>query len=254
MIEKIIIGIQARTNSSRLPNKVLATINGEKLIFLMVKRLKSVKNISDIIICTTNENSDKKLIGIAKKRKITVFGGSTNDLLDRFYQMGIKFNATIIVRINADCPLMDPNLIEKGLDKFMKSKKRPDLVTNALVDTFPDGMQFGIFNFETIKKMWKTVNEPFWREYFFRYMLEKEEKFEIVNLTNSKNLSHLRWTVDYKEDLEFVRAIVRKLKTHNFTMKQILSLLNNEPKINDINSMYSSKIGINEFTNLKNKL
>ena len=254
--EKIIIVIQARLGSSRLPGKIMEPILGKPLIWHIVNRLKKISSVSDIVISTTNEKEDEKLIEYAQSEKILIGFGKVDDIIDRLYQTCKKFNPTIVVKINGDCPLIDPILIEEGIKIYLDAKEKPDLVTNALEDTFPEGTQFGIFNFFTLENLWKKIKEPFWREYFFRYFIEHQHEFKIIGIKNKKNLSSLRWTVDYKEDLEFVIKIFETLyeKNNYFTMDEILECLEQNPKFVKINEKYSSKIGIDEFNDLKNKL
>jgi len=252
-MEKIIAVIQARMGSTRLPGKVLADIEGKPLIWHIYHRLQKIPSISEIIISTTNNLKDKQLIEFAKNEKIQYFAGSEDDLIDRIYKTGKKFNCDIILKINADSPLIDINMIEKGINKFLTSKEKPDLVTNCVEETFPEGMQYAIFNFKTIENLWNTLNEDFWREFFYRFMIENKEKFFIINLKNYSDLSKLRWTVDYKEDLEFVKIIYKKLfpKNEFFGMSEILNLLDENPEIKKINEKFSAKIGINDFNSLK---
>jgi len=252
-MEKIIAVIQARMGSSRLPGKVLADIEGKPLIWHIHNRLQKISLISEIIISTTSKLSDIPLIEFAKKEKIKYFAGSEVDLIDRIYKTGKKFDCDIILKINADSPLIDINMIENGMNEFLTSKEKPDLVTNCVEESFPEGMQYAIFNFKTIENLWNTLNGDFWREFFYRFMIENKEKFFIINLKNNSDLSKLRWTVDYEEDLEFVKIIYNKLFSKNefFGMNEILNLLEENPEINKINKKYSAKIGINDFNSLK---
>lgn len=253
--KNIIIVIQARMGSSRFPEKVMAPILDKPLIWHMVKRLKKIPSISNIIIATTKEKEDKKLIKFAQSEEILIEAGEVNDIIDRIYQATKKFKPTAIVKINGDCPLVDPTLIEEGIQIYLNSPDKLDLVTNALDDTFPEGMQYGIFNFTTLERLWKNMKEPFWREYFFRYIIEHKDKFKTIGIRNESNLSSLRWTVDYKEDLEFVKKIFESLYKNNnyFTMKEILEYLEENPELTKINNKFSSQIGINEFNEFRKK-
>ena len=249
----IILVIQARMNSKRLPGKVLADVKGKPIIWHIYNRLKEIPNISQIVISTTDKSTDEPLKRFAEGEKIAYFAGSEDDLLDRIYKTGCEFECDVLVKINADCPLIDYKLIKDGIDRFYSSQEKPDLVTNCLEETFPEGMQFGVFNFQTIKKMWSSVKGNFWREYFYRFMLENKDKFFIINIKNQKDNSDVRWTLDEQEDLDFVREVFEKLYDRNpvFGMNDILELLSTEPQIAQINKKYSSKRGLNEFNNLK---
>jgi spore coat polysaccharide biosynthesis protein SpsF len=254
-MEKIIAVIQARMGSTRLPGKVLADIEGKPLIWHIYKKLQKISSISEVIISTTNNLTDNPLIEFAKKEKIAFYTGSENNLIDRIYQTGKKFDCDIIVKINADSPLIDINVIENGIAKFLSFKKKPDLVTNCVKETFPDGMQYAIFNFKTIENLRNTIKENFWKEFFYRFIIENQNKYFVINLENNKDISKLRWTVDYKEDLELVRIIFKKLYSKNqfFGMNEILNLLNENPELIKINNKYSAAAGINEYNNLKKK-
>ena len=254
-MEKIIALIQGRMGSTRLPGKVLADIEGKPLIWHIFNRLQKISLISEVVISTTNQSTDKPLIEFAKKENIAYFAGSEDDIIDRIYKTGEKFSCDILVKINADCPLIDIELIENGINLFLSSKNKPDLITNCVEETFPEGMQYSIFNFNVIKKIWLTLKESFWREYFYRFMIENKNNFSIINIKNEKDLSKLRWTVDYQEDLEFVKKIYSKLYSKNqfFGMNEILNLLDKNPEIRKINDKYSSKVGINDYNNLKDK-
>jgi len=254
-MEKIIAVIQGRMGSTRLPGKVLADIEGKPLIWHIFNRLQKISLISEVVISTTNQSTDKPLIEFAKKENIAYFAGSEDDIIDRIYKTGEKFSCDILVKINADCPLIDIELIENGINLFLSSKNKPDLITNCVEETFPEGMQYSIFNFNVIKKIWLTLKESFWREYFYRFMIENKNNFSIINIKNEKDLSKLRWTVDYQEDLEFVKKIYSKLYSKNqfFGMNEILNLLDKNPEIRKINDKYSSKVGINDYNNLKDK-
>jgi spore coat polysaccharide biosynthesis protein SpsF len=254
-MEKIIAVIQGRMGSTRLPGKVLADIEGKPLIWHIFNRLQKISLISEVVISTTNQSTDKPLIEFAKKENIAYFAGSEDDIIDRIYKTGEKFSCDILVKINADCPLIDIKLIENGINLFLSSKNKPDLITNCVEETFPEGMQYSIFNFNVIKKIWLTLKESFWREYFYRFMIENKNNFSIINIKNEKDLSRLRWTVDYQEDLEFVKKIYSKLYSKNqfFGMNEILNLLDKNPEIRKINDKYSSKVGINDYNNLKDK-
>lgn len=253
--KNIILIIQARMDSSRLPKKVMAEILGKPLIWHMVQRLRKIPSVSEVVISTTTQKEDKQLIEFAESEGIKIVGGAVEDIIDRLYQTSKKFNPTVVVKVNADCPLVDPKLIEEGIQIFLKSSEKPDLVTNSLEDTYPEGMQFAIFDFHTLEKLWSTLEEPFWREYFFRYMIEYKENFKIIGMKHKDDLSSLRWTVDYKEDLDFVREIFHLLYEKNpfFTMEEILESIEKNPQLTEINKKYSSKIGVDDFNRLKEK-
>ena len=148
--EHIIGVIQARMNSSRLPKKIMADILGKPMIWHIVNRLNHTKTLSKIVIATTNNESDIPLCKFAESENIAYYAGSENDILDRLYQTGKIHNATILVKINGDCPLVDPALIDFAVNKYMTMQSKPDLIVNSIVPTYPEGLQFAVFNFKTL--------------------------------------------------------------------------------------------------------
>jgi spore coat polysaccharide biosynthesis protein SpsF (cytidylyltransferase family) len=254
-MSKIVGIVQARTNSSRLPKKVLADIEGKPLIWHIVNRLKQVQNISDVVISTTVNDADKQLCRFADSENIPYYAGSEYDILDRLYQTGKKFDSTILIKVNGDCPLIDPTIINRGLDLYLASEKAPDLVVNSLKNTYPDGTQFGIFNFKTLSKLWSQIQDRFWREFIYMYLVENTNKFQIRNVENDIDLSHLRWVVDYPEDLEFVRAVYGRLykKNPTFLIPNILSVLEKNPDLVKINAKYAANTSRQEYEDLKKK-
>lgn len=253
MSTKVLGVIQARMDSKRLPGKVLKKIENKPLIWHIYKRLQNITEISQVVIATTNEDSDKPLRDFLVENKISFYAGSVNNVLDRLYNTGNKFQCDILVKVNADCPLIDPDLVQEGIKKYLTSNKKIDLVTNCVKETFPEGMQYAIFNFNSIIKLWKTIKDPFWKEYFFRYFLEKENKLSVEGIESPINFSSFRWAVDYQEDFDFVKKIYEVLYQINpfFGMKEILNLLETQPEISEINKKISSKISFEEFNNAK---
>ncbi len=247
--------IQARMGSTRFPGKVMQKIVGKPLIWHMVNRLQKTKTLSTVVVATTNTDVDKPLHEFLKLEKIPYYAGSENDILDRLYNTGKKFNAHVLVKINGDSPLVDPTLIDIAVKKFFFKKTFPDLVTNSNPSTFPEGLQFGIFNFNTLCTIQKNLKDKFWREYIYMYIIEKQKFFSVENITNNKDLSSLRWTVDYPEDFDFVCKIFENLYVKNkiFTIHEILDLLKNNPELQKINEHLGVEIGYNEYEELKAK-
>lgn len=243
--ENIIGVVQARMGSGRLPGKVMSDILGKPSVWHIVNRLRHVKTLSNVVIATTDKDTDKPLREFAESANIQYYAGSENDILDRLYQTGKKFDATVLVKVNGDCPLIDPEIIDKAINRYGSMSPRPDLVVNSMPETYPVGLQYGIFNFNTLSEMWKNLKDSFWREYVLMYMVENHDKYSVINIKNEEDLSSLRWTVDYEEDLKFVREVYRNIYNANkpFKMLDILLLLKQNPEIKKINSKYNADIG-----------
>jgi spore coat polysaccharide biosynthesis protein SpsF len=232
---KSTIIIQARTDSSRLPRKVLLKIQSKPLIWHVINRVKKIKNVEQIILATSTNSSDQQLVKIAEKENILTFTGNEKDVLDRYYKTSLKFNADPIIRITGDCPLIDPKLISEMLC-FFKHKKF-DLVANNIHPTYPDGLDASIFSFNALEVAWKKSKLQSEREHVIPYILKHKKLFKIFNYENSYDLSHLRWTVDEKNDLLFVRKIFHLMKPKlMFYTPDILKKIKQNPNLLKINS------------------
>jgi len=251
--ENIIGVIQARMSSYRLPGKVMADIVGKPLIWHIVERLKQVKFLSNVVIATTDKDYDKPLREFADEKKIPYFAGSENDILDRMYKTGIKFRSTAILKINADCPLIDSSLINLAVQKYLNINPKPDLIINSPKKSYPVGLGYSLFNFKTIEALRNNLTDIFWREFMYMYIIENKNKFSIVEIENDEDLSTLRWTVDFEDDLKFVRKVYENLYPKNkfFEMSDVLSLLKEKPEIKNINAKHSSELGLNSYEKLK---
>ena len=238
--------IQARMNSTRLPNKALLKIGEQYMLEHVVKQTKASKYVKDVIIATTNSIKDKKIINFCIKNNLKYFCGSNNDVLDRYYKCAKKFSSDIIVRISSDCPFIDPTIIDQIILKF--SKNSFDYVSNNIEEengkwknsmcSFPQGMVVEICNFNTLEKAWKKAKKPSEREHVFPYVQFNSRLFKVSNLVYKKDLSFIRCTVDKKEDLKFVRELWKRIpKTKKIIhIKDVLKIIKNEPLLVKINN------------------
>jgi len=237
----IIVIVQARMGSSRLPGKVMMDIVGKPLIWHVVNRLKHSKLLNQIIVATGNGEENNVIEGLCEEYNIDYYKGSEEDLIDRYYQTSKLFNADVVVRIPADCPLVDPEIVDKVVGFFLKNINSYDYVNNSRPHTtYPHGLDVEVFSLCLLEKLWREIKNPFRREWFTTVIFENPEIYKIFCLENDVDLSHLRLTVDYKEDLELVRYIFKNLYTENacFTLKDILELYSRNQKIFNINQKY----------------
>jgi len=233
--KKITVMIQARTDSTRFPRKTLANIENKSMIWHVINRVKKIKSVEQIALITTRKKNDKILLKIAEKNDIIGFVGATHDLLSRHYQCALKIDADPIIRITSDCPLTDPQLVEKILQFYLEHNY--DYVTNTISPTYPDGLDVEIFSLSALKKTNRYATLRSEREHVFPYFTKNPKKFKLYNYENKKNLSNHRWTVDQKEDLKFVRQIYSYMKPKTiFSMNDVLKLLKKYPALLTINS------------------
>ncbi len=252
----IVTVIQARTGSSRLPNKILMPLAGKSLLERLVERVQWSELTGKIIIATTEEKSDDIVQKICNENNYLIYRGSTEDLLDRHYQAAKILNADAVVKIPSDCPLIDYRIIDKVIDYFIKNSDKFDFVSNLHPATYPDGNDVEIMHFSVLEKAWKEATKNFEREHTTPFIWENPDKFRIGNVEWETGLNYSmshRFTIDYPEDYEFIKRVYDELyyKNPKFSLDDILKLLEENPEIRKINEMYN---GVNWYRNHLNEL
>jgi len=224
--------IQARTGSTRLPKKVLEKIdNNLTVLDYVINQVKYSQNIEKIVVATTNLIEDDLICKYSNLQKIECFRGSSQDVLDRFYHCAKKYSVKTIVRITADNPLIDPNIIDSIIDGYEKC----DFITNTLERTFPYGTEVEVFSFSSLEKAWKIAKKPSEREHVTPFIRDPKNKFILKNFKNEKNISQLRYTIDKKEDLQLVKEIIKNISKKPILLQDIINLQKEKPKIFEIN-------------------
>ncbi len=235
--------IQARMGSSRLPGKVLKKLTDDKSnLDFLINQLSFSKLIDKIIIATTTFDEDDIIEKYCKNNNLEYFRGNSKDVLDRYYNCAKKFSVDKILRITSDCPLIDPEIIDKIISEFELDNY--DYVTNTLLRTYPVGTDVEIFSFDSLEKSWKNAILPSEREHVTQFIKNRKMNFKTKNVEYEKDLSNLRWTLDRKEDLLLIKTIISKIKKEPILMDDILSLLNREPKLIKINENIPPNEGI----------
>ncbi|MDY0278180.1 MAG: glycosyltransferase family protein, partial [Acholeplasma sp.] len=230
--------IQARMGSARLPNKIFMEFCKKPNLYHVYNRVHRSKKIDKVIIATTVQREDDRVYEFCKKNGIDCFRGSQDDVLDRYYQCCLDLKALpedSIVRITADCPLIDSSIIDDVID-FYKNNNY-DYASNTYEPTFPDGLDLEVFSFQSLKKAWEEANLLSEREHVTPYIKKNSEIFKIGSYKNNKNLSHLRWTLDEIEDYQLISIIYENLYNEEgvFATKEILAFLSTNPELNKIN-------------------
>lgn len=228
--------IQARTGSSRLPNKVLLKLVDKTVLEHVINRVKSSKLVSDVVVATTLSDQDLDIVKICSKNNIKVYCGSENDVLDRFYQIVKILKPKNIVRITADCPVIDPEVIDLVISAHIKSES--DYTSNsAIKTTFPDGEDVEVFTYNSLEKAYYESKLPSQREHVTPYINRNSSIFKLGNVENEIDLSDKRWTLDNKEDFDFLNEIFSNLylKNNFFGMHEILDFIAKNPELENIN-------------------
>ncbi len=227
--------LQARFSSSRLPGKVLEDILGEPMIFRQIERALRSGRIEGLIVATSSDVSDDPLADMCRRKGIECFRGNLDDVLDRFYHSALQCGPDHIVRITGDCPLLDPDVMDRIIEKHFEDNF--DYTSNTAPPTFPDGLDVEVFRFSALADAWREAKLPSEREHVTPYIRNNPDRYRMGNLLNGEDLSSLRWTVDEKRDLDFVRRVYEYLHPEKpaFGMKDVLNLLKQKPELMEIN-------------------
>ena len=211
--------IQARTGSTRLPKKVLALIEGKPMLECVVRRTQQAKLVESVIVATTAKRDDMAIIQLADKMGIICNLGDENDVLSRYYETAKMFRADPIIRITSDCPLIDPEIIDKTVDYYLKNDF--DYVTNP---GYPDGLDVEVFSFKIIKELWNRPLPYEHKEHVTSFIVDNPKLYKIGKVKCEHDLSHYHWSVDTMDDLRFVRHVYSELGK-DFRLKNILEML-----------------------------
>ena len=273
---KTSIIIQARMASSRLPGKVLLDIGGKPMLEWVVKRASRTETVDNVVVATTTERSDDPVFEFCQERGYLVERGSSPDVLDRYYQTAKANSAEIICRITADCPLIDPDLIDNAVNilkngsesekKNLRSRPtRFDCTANRFPEpfhrTFPIGLDIEVFTFRILAQAWEMAGEIHQREHVTPYfyedipadhlqvqhpftpftVAESPKGYQVALMHHEPDFGALRWTVDTPEDLEFVRKVVSFFPDDRFSWHDVLELIKAYPELSHINEQVKHK-------------
>ncbi len=233
--------IQARMGSSRLPGKVLMNSgNGMPLLYYVINQLRHCSKVKNLVIATTTNQEDDEIEKFADNNSVDVFRGNEKDVLDRYFQCAKKYSFSTIVRITADCPLIDPQIVDKVIEQFFSGNY--DFATNTLTRTFPIGTDVEVFSFSALKRTWESAQLPSEREHVTPY-LRNERNFKIINVQNDKNISSLRLTVDRIEDFELIKQILKNISINPIHLGDVLELFSRKPELIEINKHIDNNEG-----------
>ena len=238
--------IQARMNSSRLPGKVLLDIAGQPMLARVIERARRAKTVDEVMVATTTDSSDDRIEAFCGERGYLVYRGDMFDVLDRFYGAARLAQAEVIVRITADCPVIDPAAIDRVVETFHSTGA--DFACNRLPPpwkrTWPIGLDTEVCSFAGLERAWKEAELPYEREHVMPYFYDPEGRFTVVVVDHDPDYGTLRWTVDTAEDLALLREIFTRFDgSDTFTWEDVLALMEREPQLAQINAGVRHKIG-----------
>ena len=234
--------IQARMGSSRLPGKVLMKSgNGMPILYHVINQLRHCSKVKNLVIATTTNQEDDEIEKFADNNSVNVFRGSEKDVLDRYFQCAKKYSFSTIVRITSDCPLIDPQIVDKVIERFFSGNY--DYATNTLIRTFPIGTDAEVFSFSALETAWKNAQLPSEREHVTPHLRNKGN-FKTINVENDTNISNLRLTVDRIEDFELINEILNNLSINPIHLENILELFSRKPELIEINKHINNNEGL----------
>lgn len=245
----IVTVIQARTGSSRLPNKVMRPLLGRPLLARMVERVQAVKVAGTVVVATTLKAEDDPIEALCRKQGFRYFRGHPTDLLDRHYRAGQQFHADAVVKIPSDCPLIDPRVINRVLEAYLERPRAYDYMSNLHPPSYPDGNDVEVIAMPALQIAWLEATRELEREHTTPFLWENPDRFRLHNVTWERGLDYSmshRWTIDYPEDYDFIRAVYEELYPYNplFGLDDVLELLERRPDIAALNAKYA---GINWY-------
>jgi spore coat polysaccharide biosynthesis protein SpsF len=243
-VDKVLTIIQARKSSTRLPSKVLLDLEGKSVLEHVIFRLQRCKLAGELIVATTVNREDLQIVKRCAEIGIGVYCGCEEDPLERYYQAAGLFGGSHIIRIKADCPLIDPEIVDDAIRLHLESGA--DYTGNTLKRTYPIGQDVEILTYATLKRVWQNASLFSEREHITLYIPKHPDIFNIEHLEYAENLSGKRWTMDYPEDYELIRVIFKNLypKDPAFGMRDVLDFLSRNPTLESLNSHISNDVGV----------
>ena len=264
--------IQARMSSSRLPGKVMLNIGDRPMLEWVVDRTRRAQCLDEVVVATTTDPSDDPIFEFCHDKGYRVGRGSVHDVLDRYYQIAKQLQTDVVVRITADCPLIDPELIDQTMVVFMSGMGSQemgahhfDFAANRLPPpwgrTYPIGLDIEIFTFDALKRAHRLAISKYQREHVAPYFYEgtpvdqlqyqvpgspysaalSPHGFKIALKHHTPDYGQLRWTVDTPEDLELLRKIVTYFPDDTFSWLDVLRLVQKHPELTRINDQVRHK-------------
>ena len=229
----------ARMGSSRLPGKTLSEVSGAPLITRIIQRMQSFGRLEEIVLASPDTVEDQPLLQAGADAGAIPFAGSEEDVLDRLYQAAKSRSADAIVHIGGDCPFCDHDLMTRALDLLEAGEA--EFVSNLDPMTYPAGLDIDAMTFEALERCWQRATLRTTRIHCLSYIHQNPDEFAIENFEHDINLGHLRWTLDYPEDLEMVRRVFEALGPDGqyFGMPDILSFLESNPDVAKLNAHLS---------------
>ncbi len=238
---KTVIIVQARMTSTRLPGKVIKTILDKPLLELQIERLKRIKSADEIVIATTINDTDQPIVDLCERLSVTYFRGLEDDVLARYYGAAIAHQADVVVRITADCPVIDPAVCDEVISYFLNHYTQYDYIR---LEKCPRGLDTEVLSFKVLAECFKEATQGPEREHVTPFVyISNPERYRIKYMNFPEDLSQHRWTVDTAEDFQLIKHIIEELYPLNseFNYVDILNVMTKYPDWYFINAAVQQK-------------
>ncbi|MBU0660588.1 glycosyltransferase family protein [Patescibacteria group bacterium] len=244
MDKKIICIVQARTGSTRLPNKIFLDLQGKTVLGQVIDRLNYSKLITQIVIAAPNKKEDDVIEEFVKKNyeDVGIYRGSEDDVLDRYYQAAKKYNADVIIRITSDCPLIDSVEVDKVIQAYLDNGV--DYCANILGKrTYPRGLDTEVFSWDVLSSIWHKALEKEDREHVTLYIRKHPKLYSTYNVEYIKDYSQYRITLDTPEDYALIQLLYKQLFPDKLDIEYVVDMLESNQELIDINKHIKQKYG-----------
>jgi spore coat polysaccharide biosynthesis protein SpsF len=223
--------IVARGGSTRTPGKALLPVEGKPVLWHMIQIAREIRGLDSLALATTTLSTDDALAEVARGEDIAVHRGDPERVLDRIHQAAVAERADAIVYIGGDCPLLDPDVVSRGIDMFHASGC--DYLSNYAPPTFPGGLDVNVITMGALDEAYTRAVAPSQRVHAFSYLTFHPEQFTVGNIEHDRDLSTAHWSLDYPEDVEFIRAVYARLydRSRAIRMNDVLRLLESDEAV-----------------------
>lgn len=238
---KIVIIVQARMTSTRLPGKILKQVFGKPLLEYQIDRLHRVQFADELVIATTTNATDEPIVELCDRLSIPYFRGSEEDVIARYHGAAKAHHADVVVRVTSDCPLIDPQVIDRVIQSYIDD--RYDYVSNCIERTYPRGMDTEVFSFKALNEAFLEATAKPDREHVTPFIHRQPDRYKLGSVLYNKNCSQHRWTVDTPEDFDLIQKILEAIYPQNpeFRLEDCLEWLDRYPEWSKINAHIEQK-------------
>jgi spore coat polysaccharide biosynthesis protein SpsF len=254
--QRIVTVVQARMASTRLPGKVLLPLAGKPLLVRMVERVQAAVLSGTVVVATSINPEDDVLAELCRAEDLLCYRGDPEDVLDRHYRAGQTLEATTVIKIPSDVPLIDPRVIDRVISYYLAHEGDYDFVSNLHPASYPDGNDVEIMTMPALETAWREATRPLEREHTTPYLWENADRFRVGNVAWEMGLDYSmshRWTIDYPADYDFISVVYEALYSpdRHFSLEDILAYLEEHPEVAAINADYA---GVNWYRHHLNEL